>query len=970
MASSRQWTAASPFGANSYVALSGTSDRSLVLCATNTKIFGTAGRLFLGTWSGVTHTRTWVEVGPLSGGIFFNNNWQNNCVGVSATTGSTQIAVAYGGRAWISRDTGATWAEIRPDGVDAAHNWTSAKVSADGNTVILCHRDAAGKVYVGTWGGASWTWYDRTPDANRAWLVVYCSADATKMLASWYNGRIWASYNSGLSWTEAENRPEGNANKYWKNLSISADGNWAFCCAAAGSMAGNAYVAKLTLGAWVWGNTHGSKTWNGCFMNADGTKIIAGSGIDNPTTASHWGQAWQGVRIGTTQNLADWTWTDTRACGSEWNSFQSCFSDSTGIEFTLGVVSTQVLETNTIRLGWGPLIASPDTPPDAITGGWRALASDRTGQHLIVGDNEGTTGLFRSADFGATCTQIHASTAWISAACDIDATHVVACQAKFGGGVWSTGNLYVGIWNGASYDWTTLRTGITWQVCAISSDGHTLFASDRCTHSGYAGTLYRYDWNGATYTETALNVGVWGSNQYVCDISLSGDGTKFIAALAWYSSTPTQYVSGWYTGGSWSYKVTTPRIWHTALSRDGNHALILAADGVRKGTWSPGVDHFWTWSDPVLPQGYSNCKALAMDEDGSYSVWAGSRVFTSSAWPTFTEETPDGYWDPSWAAVAVNKDGVNILIDQEAAQTSYPVTHNLWWRGIPYIAPVIGVDLAGTTSQASGVGFSVHVTTNVGVPDLNYTTEVAGLCEWRHNGVAIVAGGRITQTKVVTGVNEITWTLTYDYTVDGDAGSYTFHAENDGGLANSSATAFVLTPPVCSSSPATPIVDCGTSITLSVSAPAGMTSPTYAWTRFQGGIWVSVGIDSPSLSLVDPTGTDYGYYRCVATKAGAGSIAFALSPWVWLKPTVTVQPNAGGLTHIVRCLADPESATVELTVDGSGEPGTTYEWHHVNLSTPPVDTVVGTGATLVLDANDFVFANAGYYYCIVSEPVL
>jgi hypothetical protein len=286
----------------------------------------------------------------------------------------------------------------------------------------------------------------------------------------------------------------------------------------------------------------------------------------------------------------------------------------------------------------------------------------------------------------------------------------------------------------------------------------------------------------------------------------------------------------------------------------------------------------------------------------------------------------------------------------------------------PTVAPVVTQDLSGTTQAESGTAYSLVVKTTVGVPECDYVGVGDGLCEWRLGGVAVTIGGRVSQIKEVTGENEITWTINFSYTVDEDAGAYTFHAANAGGTSESSSAILVLTPPVCSSSPAMPVVDCGTEIVLTVTVPGGMTGTTYAWTRLQETTWQAVGIDSPSLTLLDPVGTDYGYYRCVATKSGVGSIAFALSPWVWLKPTVTVEPNVGGLTVVSRTLHDVDSALIELTVDGSGSVGRTYEWHHVDLYS--VDTVVGTGATLLLSTADFIFANVGHYYCKFSDPVI
>lgn len=224
------------------------------------------GRLFVSNDSGIT----WTETQPVG-----NNNGTWNAVAMSYS-GQYIIAVAYSARAWISNNYGATWAETRPGG-NANLNWNCATMSWDGQTIYVGEYRSFG-FNCGLWKttnfGANWVVCGAVSNANA--MTVCCSANGQIVYYGAYLSRAYRSFNSAASWTEIQ--PVGASNVLWGCSGCDATGEKALLGIDSAAN-GRLYYTKDYGATFTQIQPMGDNNarWRGIFSNQSFTNIMAGS---------------------------------------------------------------------------------------------------------------------------------------------------------------------------------------------------------------------------------------------------------------------------------------------------------------------------------------------------------------------------------------------------------------------------------------------------------------------------------------------------------------------------------------------------------------------------------------------------------------------------------------------------------------------------------------------------------------------
>ena len=134
--------------------------------------------------------------------------------------GSVIFASAYGGRAWLSTNYGASWTEKQILG-DTDQDWGFCSVSGDGNVILTC--TAGGRVYLSTNGGTSFAETQPKGDVNSSWdWATACDQDGSVLMIG-DGSRLYLSTDTGANW--AETRPIGDVNVSYHAMSMNGDGS-------------------------------------------------------------------------------------------------------------------------------------------------------------------------------------------------------------------------------------------------------------------------------------------------------------------------------------------------------------------------------------------------------------------------------------------------------------------------------------------------------------------------------------------------------------------------------------------------------------------------------------------------------------------------------------------------------------------------------------------------------------------------
>jgi hypothetical protein len=306
--------------------------------------------------------------------------------------------------------------------------------------------------------------------------------------------------------------------------------------------------------------------WSAVACSADGTKVIAASGV------SSYGSAPNGSIYISTNSGGDWM--HTMAPSNLWSSVASS-ADGTRLIAVAGGYASK-----------GPVYTSADGGTTWISNkvpslGWKSVASSGDGSRLIAITTGGQ--LFISTNFGANWSSNAAPGSSfnpaIAVASSADGMTLAAggrdmCTSTNGGQTWVTNVFSLGsLWTG---------------ICS-SADGTKLAAANG---PGGPAHIYTSSDSGATWTMNtnapALN---WIS------IASSADGMKLIAA-AWYGSGEEYgpvYTSS-DSGVTWTSNNLPQINWlGVASSADGNTHFAAGAVSVTEG-------HVWSSQSPPAPR--------------------------------------------------------------------------------------------------------------------------------------------------------------------------------------------------------------------------------------------------------------------------------------------------------------------------------------------------------------------------------
>ena len=263
--------------------LASNADGSHLILAVNSE------RVYLSDDSGAS----WNETQPT--GVDESKNW---AAVASDADGSNLIVGELSGRMYVSNNSGSTWTETRPTGLDEDGSWFFAASDADGTHLMAT--DGL-RVYISNNSGVSWTETQPAGDVDANWVSLVSDASGTNLLTAVSEGRMYISHNSGSTWNETQ--PVGDIDAAWASVASDADGS--NLMAATGN-SGRVYVSNDSGVSWT--ETQPADdidvTWRSVASDADGSTLFA---VGNT-------QSIAGTRAYVSQDGGD-SWVETRPLG-------------------------------------------------------------------------------------------------------------------------------------------------------------------------------------------------------------------------------------------------------------------------------------------------------------------------------------------------------------------------------------------------------------------------------------------------------------------------------------------------------------------------------------------------------------------------------------------------------------------------------------------------------------------------------
>jgi hypothetical protein len=132
--------------------------------------------------------------------------------------------------------------------ISAIKNWKCVRCDSDGSFYIGCVY--GGRVYISSDSGVTWTDALVAGNANKNFNSVACNTDGTKLYASVDFGRIYKSTDSGVTWSEIQ--PKGSVDGYWASIDCDSTGD--HIIVAGGDYVdgyGNIYISTNTGSSWT-----------------------------------------------------------------------------------------------------------------------------------------------------------------------------------------------------------------------------------------------------------------------------------------------------------------------------------------------------------------------------------------------------------------------------------------------------------------------------------------------------------------------------------------------------------------------------------------------------------------------------------------------------------------------------------------------------------------------------------------------
>lgn len=273
------------------------------------------------------------------------------------------------------------------------------------------------------------------------WACVASSYTGQYVLAGNNTGNLWFSSDYGATWAIPSGSPTSQA---WGGVAINADATIQAACDNIGTASGNANVYLYQGGSWSTITSIGNSPdpellyWTSIAVSIDNLTIAASSN----TVPSVW-----------VYTLATSSWTQTSSYG---NSLSSNIFGYVSIGFnnwpwTIYSDGIGGFTVTTIT-GDNSNLTSFDNPNP----GWTSISSSLDGQKLAMcaqGNNYIYTGILDTDTNYWTFTQQTAPGAgeWLKVQFGPDNVSIVACSRNGSG---TSGTIWLGAYNGASYSWS------------------------------------------------------------------------------------------------------------------------------------------------------------------------------------------------------------------------------------------------------------------------------------------------------------------------------------------------------------------------------------------------------------------------------------------------------------------------------------------------------------------------------------
>ena len=318
---------------------------------------------------------------------------------VMSQDGTRMVAAAYGGRLYISSDSGISWTERRPAG-DQNRNWNCMAMSADGRRVLA--GIWPGRLYVSADFGMSWTETSPGGDTDMYWESLAMTADGMRIAARVCGRDVYLSADGGRSWSSPQTLPSDDPPveryqevKNWAAIAMSADGvHMAYTDGSytdrgpAGSLctstdSGQTWTQHVP--EWEQDPPTASKGKSCLAMSADGTTMVAGS--------------WPGPLFVSTNGGTAWTPAPMRSdVGSADRYWQCAAMSADGRQMVVGEWNGRLYMATHIDNAWVWRELQPAGDANAY---WESVALSADGSTIIATDGER---LFTSTDAGTTWT--------------------------------------------------------------------------------------------------------------------------------------------------------------------------------------------------------------------------------------------------------------------------------------------------------------------------------------------------------------------------------------------------------------------------------------------------------------------------------------------------------------------------------------------------------------------------------------
>ena len=279
------------------------------------------------------------------------------------------------------------------------------------------------------------------PGSGKDWQTIVCSSDGTKVVAAVYNGNIWTSTDSGVTWTENTTSP-GSTQSWW-SLTSSDDGTKLAC-----TTLGNKIWISTDSGI-TWAEKANTGAWRRIASSADGTKLVAAKWGSNLWKSDDSGETWTEI----TTTVGGW--------GKNW---YGVAMDSTGTKIAAVTQTTGKIQISTDSgATWVERGTSIDHRVITVSSDFTKMATFSYNGNIWISNDSGVTWTENTTSPGST-------KAWYDIKSSADGTTLIA---SVGGG-----HVYTSIDSGSNWaEHTDNNTSRNWYGVAITDDGSALFAT-------------------------------------------------------------------------------------------------------------------------------------------------------------------------------------------------------------------------------------------------------------------------------------------------------------------------------------------------------------------------------------------------------------------------------------------------------------------------------------------------------------